>query len=195
MTDPLAPIFAALMTAHDADPERTPDGRAAERLYAERVMTWMATLRPDASPALRVAACAQHLERWSLPRSAFPMDRVGYLTWRKTVHARQGERVEALILGAGGDAALAARVRVLVAKAAPKGDPDGQAMEDAACLVFIAHEMADFAADHPDYTKDKWLEIIRKTWRKMSPAAHAHALTIALPAPLAALVQEAVTGA
>jgi hypothetical protein len=86
------------------------------------------------------------------------------------------------------------RVAQLVAKAAPKGDTEAQALEDAACLTFIATELGDFASQHPDYTRDKFIDIIRKTWRKMSPRGHQLALTIPLSEALKDLVKSAITG-
>jgi tRNAThr (cytosine32-N3)-methyltransferase len=89
---------------------------------------------------------------------------------------------------------VSARIGQLVAKAAAKGDAEGQALEDAACLVFLEHELVGFAAAHPDYTREKFIDIIRKTWRKMSPRAHELALGIPLPEPLMELVRAAVAG-
>lgn len=189
MSDPLATFRAAIDAAHDADPERCA-GRPAELVYAEHLDRWLHRLVPRPGPALAIAARAQHLERWTIPRASYPMDRPGYHAWRQAVHRRQGQRAEELLRAAGADAVLAARVNQLVAKAAR--DAEGQALEDAACLVFIEQELADFAAAHPDYTREKTVDIIRRTWRKMSPAARTLAGTIPLPPALAALVGEAV---
>ena len=62
-------------------------------------------------------------------------------------------------------------------------------------MVFIEHYMQDFAARHPDYDEAKWLDIIRKTWKKMSPQANEFALSgsIRLPQPLVPLIQKAVS--
>ena len=189
--DPLARARTALDAAHATDPDRT-DGRADEQIYADRVETWVRRLVPKPSAALALAARCQHLERWAIPRSEFPLDKAGYHRWRKAVQARQGQRATDLLIAAGCDHALASRVGLLVAKAAPKDDAEGQALEDAACLVFVAHELAGFASEHPDYTRDKFIDIIRKTWRKMSPAGHQLALGIVLPDALAELVKAAV---
>jgi tRNAThr (cytosine32-N3)-methyltransferase len=184
---------AALDRAHEADPERE-DGRAAELAYVERVERWLARLAPAPSPALKLAARAQHLERWAIPRASYPMDRPGYHRWRKAVHARQGERARELLLGAGCDRALADRVAALVAKEAPRGDAEGQALEDAACLEFLERELAAFAAQHQDYTREKFVDILRRTAAKMSPRAKQLALALPLAEPLAALLREAVAG-
>jgi tRNAThr (cytosine32-N3)-methyltransferase len=186
----LAPLRAALDAAHAADPERGPDGQPAEQVYVAAVERWIGRLVPDPSPALLLAARAQHLERWAIPRGSFPLDRAGYHAWRTAVHRRQGERAQAILAAAGADPALAARVGVLVAKGA-KGEPEGQALEDAACLVFLERELVPFAAAHPEYPRAKHVDIIRRSWRKMSPAGQALAAGIELPPAVAGLVAEA----
>ncbi|GDY13221.1 hypothetical protein LBMAG53_20990 [Planctomycetota bacterium] len=187
---------ALIDAAHANDPERAPDGLPAELVYADRVEAEVRRLVPQPQPILLLAARCQHLERWVIPRNAFPIDKPGYLAWRKAVHARQGERAEELLLIAGYDPASATRMRRWVAKLDPRST-EGQALEDAACLVFLTHEIAGFAAEHPDYTAEKFVDIIRKTWRKMSPSARSLALAIPFAEPLASLVQQATrpTGA
>jgi len=67
-------------------------------------------------------------------------------------------------------------------------------LEDVSCLVFIEHYMLGFAGQQADYTEEKWLGIIRKTWKKMSDTAHAFATTggIKLPEALVPLILKAV---
>ncbi|WP_332912350.1 DUF4202 family protein [Algoriphagus boritolerans] len=43
----------------------------------------MEDFAPEASEHLKIAARAQHIGRWRIQRSAYPMDRTGYLTWRE----------------------------------------------------------------------------------------------------------------
>jgi tRNAThr (cytosine32-N3)-methyltransferase len=180
--------------AHAADPVRAPDGRPAELVYGERVEAWVVRLVPDAAPHLRLAARCQHLERFLTPRATFPEGKAGYLTWRKSLYTKQAERARALLLQAGVGEAEAAEVATWVSKTGLKTNPGTQALEDAACLVFLENEIGAFAAQHADYTREKFVEIIRKTWRKMSPAAQQAALGLTLPATIAALVHEAVNG-
>lgn len=97
---------------------------------------WIARLNPAASPLLRLAARCQHLERWTSPRTDFPMDKPGYLTWRRALYVRQAERARALLLAAGTPAHEAEEVAVWVSKTGLKTNPGTQALEDAACLVF-----------------------------------------------------------
>jgi hypothetical protein len=56
--------------------------------------------------------------------------------------------------------------------------------------------MAGFAAQHPEYSEEKWIQIINKTWQKMSPRAHEFALSgkIKLPEALVPLILKAVQG-
>jgi hypothetical protein len=178
--------------AHAADPVQTGDGRPAELVYADRMEAWVVRLDPAAPELLRLAARCQHLERWSLPRASFPLGKVGYLTWRKTLYTRQAERARSLLLAAGVSEGEAAEVATWVSKTGLKTNPGTQALEDAACLVFLENEISGFAAQHAEYPREKFVEILRKTWRKMSPAATSAALALDLPPAIAQLVGDAV---
>jgi tRNAThr (cytosine32-N3)-methyltransferase len=173
--------------AHAADPA----GR--ETAYADGVEAWLLRLVPDADPVLRLAARCQHLERWTLPRDAYPMDKPGYHAWRTEQYRRMGARAKVLCLEAGLPQADAERIEAIVAKKRLK-HPDGQAIEDAACLHFLNQEIAGFAATHSEYTPEKYIDILRKTMRKMSPAARDQALALPLPEPFAGLVRAAAEG-
>lgn len=178
--------------AHAADPNRASDGRPAELVYGERVEAWVVRLVPDASPALRLAARAQHLERWLTPRATFPEGKAGYLAWRRSLYIKQAERARALATEAGVPAAEAAEIATWVSKTGLKTNAGTQALEDAACLVFLENEIEAFAAQHADYPREKFVDILRKTWRKMSPAAQSAALALELPPAIAGLVREAL---
>jgi tRNAThr (cytosine32-N3)-methyltransferase len=182
----------AIDAAHAADPKRAADGRAAELVYADRMEAWVARLVPDAAPILRLAARCQHLERWTTPRASYPMDKPGYYAWRRGLYVKQAERARELLLAAGVPESEAGEVATWVSKSGLKTNRGTQALEDAACLVFLENEIADFAAAHADYTEQKFIDILRKTWRKMSPDAQAAALALDLPAPILALVRKAL---
>ena len=149
----------------------------------------LAVFCPAASEHLRIASRAQHLERWKLPRSAYPTGKSGYFRWRNEQKRRHGARISELMTEAGYDRDDCARVESLVRKEQLKRDREAQALEDTACLVFMEHYMADFAQ-----TKDAadMIVIIAKTWRKMSEAGHAAALAMTFPPDLAALVGEGI---
>ena len=177
--------------AHAGDPEQV-NGIAVELHYADAMERWIAHLVPDAGPLLRLAARCQHLERWTVPRDSYPLGKPGYLSWRKGLYIRQADRAQALLVEAGITTAEAAEVYTWVSKTDLSRNSGTQALEDAACLVFLEHEISDFAAAHADYPAEKFIDIIRKTWRKMSARGHELALTIPLPPAIAELVKQAL---
>ena len=190
--DAYAQARSLIDAAHATDPARSPDGRAAELVYAERMEAWVARLVPNATPLLRLAARCQHLERWSVPRASFPEGKPGYLAWRRSLYTKQAERASALLTQAAVSDGEAAEVATWVSKTGLKANPGTQALEDAACLVFLENEFGAFAAQHAGYPREKFVDIIRKTWRKMSASAQELARGLTLPPGIAALVQAAI---
>ena len=182
---------ALIDQVHAQDPHRLPDGTAAELRYADAMERWVEELAPGGSPLLRLAARCQHLERWSVPRSSYALDKTGYHAWRRSLYVKQAERARGLLREAGYSEAEAAEVAQWVSKTGLKTNPGTQALEDAACLVFLESEIGAFAAQHAEYPREKFVEILRKTWRKMSPAGQSLALGLELPEAIAALVREA----
>ena len=80
------------------------------------------------------------------------------------------------------------RVQSLIRKERLKYDAEAQALEDVICLVFLEDYLVDFATKH---TEEKVIEIVRKTWAKMSKEGQAAALKLAL----ASAAQELLTRA
>jgi hypothetical protein len=180
----------ALDAVHAGDPEKDAAGVAKELLYAQRMSTWLEMLAPNASDELRLAVRCQHLRRWAIARSAYPEGKVGYLRWRKDESLAHAALAGEILAQAGCGADTVRRVQSLVKKERIKHDPEAQLLEDAACLVFLEFEFAAFAAKHDEA---KLLDILRKTWPKMSPQAQAAALALRLPPPLRALVGKALS--
>lgn len=178
--------------AHRQDPAQTEDGQPAELVYANRIEAWVAQLAPGAPRHLLVAARCQHLERFLTPRTTFPDGKAGYLQWRRHLYQKQAARARELVLEAGMTVAQADDIARWVSKTDLKKDAGSQALEDAAVLVFLENEIGAFAAQHADYPHEKFVDILRKTWRKLSPAAQQQALALDLPPAIAALVREAV---
>ena len=177
---------ALIDAANSADPNQvTADGKEwpKELLYSERMSDMLERYAPNADDAMKLAIRAQHIERWKSPRNAYPMDRIGYLKWRKDLYKIQANRAAELMLQAGFDEAEIERARNAVAKKNIKGNPDTQLLEDVTDLVFMEHYMLEFVGKHPDYTEEKWVEIIQKTWNKMSSNAHEFALSGAIKLP------------
>lgn len=190
-----ARAIALIDAANAVDPNQD-QGRPKELLYAERMSAMLARFQPDAAESLQLACRAQHICRWKIPRSDYPATRAGYLAWRTALYRAQAETASALLREAGYDEEMIERVARALAKRGLKVHAETQGVEDVAALVFIEHYLADFAAAKPDYSEEKWLDILRKTWKKMSPAAHEFALSgkLALPAALVPLIQKAVSG-
>ena len=189
----LGRAIAALNAAHDEDPQRRLHQgveRPVERVWCDTVADWVMRLAPDASTALRLAAHAQHLERWQDPRSNWPEGRAGYLRWRKARQRAHADRALELLGEAGCDPALIERVQQLIRKEQLARDPEVAVLEDAACLTFLELDLADFAARHE---REDVLRILRKTWQKMSPAGRDAARGMTLPPVSAKLVTEALT--
>ena len=195
---PYAKALALIDAANSADPNRvSADGREwpKELLYSERMSDMLHRYAPEADEPMKLAIRAQHIERWKSPRSAYPMDRIGYLKWRKDLYKIQANTAAGLLQQAGYDDEAIERVRNSVAKKNIKGNPDTQLLEDVTDLVFMEHYMLEFVGKHPDYSEEKWIEIIQKTWNKMSDRAHEFVLAgkIDLPESLAPLVKKAVS--
>lgn len=162
-----------------------------ELVYARRMTDWLNRLEPNASESLQLAARAQHLMRWSIPRNLFPMDRPGYLKWRTTLYDFHADKAAEILREVGYDDGTIARVRSLIRKEKLKSDPETQLLEDAICLVFLENYFAEFAADHDE---DKLIRILRRTWAKMSPQGHAAALGLQLPESERKLIERALGG-
>ena len=190
---PYALARSLIDAAHATDPARTPEGHPAELIYADRVEAWVNRLDVAAAPILRLAARCQHLERWLTPRATFPEGKVGYLSWRRSLYTKQAERARAILLSAGVPADEAADAATWISKSGLKTNPGTQVLEDAAVLVFLENEISAFAAQHADYPREKFFDILKKTWRKLSPAAQQTAAGLALPPAIADLVREALS--
>jgi len=195
-----AKALALIDAANGADPNQVSAGGKEwpkELLYSERMSDMLERYAPGADDPMKLAIRAQHIERWKSPRSDYPMDRIGYLKWRKDLYKIQANTAAKLLLQAGYDDEVIERVRNSVAKKNIKASADTQLLEDVTDLVFMEHYMLEFVGKHPDYSEEKWIEIIQKTWRKMSSAAHDFALSgkINLPESLLPLVQRAVADA
>jgi len=189
--------IAAFDQANAEDPNKEmTDGKEypKELLYAERMSEMQERYAPEASEAVKLAVRAQHIQRRKIPRSDYPMNRQGYLQWRTGLYKFHAETAGRIMQEVGYDDAMVERVKTIVSKKGLKVNPETQLMEDVADLVFIEHYMAGFAVQHPEYDEAKWIQIIRKTWQKMSPRAHEFALAgkIKLPEALVPLILKAV---
>ena len=188
-TDRFARVIAAIDAANARDPNRIEaEGRpeAAELVYGRRMSAVLASVAPEASWHLRIAVRGQHIERWTSPRKNYPEGRVGYLKWRRDLMEFHARRVGEIMAAEGFGADDIARVGSLVRKERLKSDAEAQTLEDVACIVFLAHYLDDFMRKTDE---GKLAGILAKTWNKMSPRGHEHALKLALPPRVPDLLQ------
>ncbi|KXB31156.1 hypothetical protein AT959_10760 [Dechloromonas denitrificans] len=186
----------ALFDAANAQDPNQEEGQPKELLYAQRMTEMIGRFAPDASEVAQLAVRAQHIQRWTVPRSNYPLGKPGYFAWRTGLYRFHAETAGALMQQAGYDAAMIEQVKAAVGKQGIKTNPDTQMLEDVTSLVFLEHYMLGFAGQHAEYSEDKWLDIIRKTWKKMSADAQAFATSggIKLPEALLPLILKAVAG-
>jgi len=190
--------IALFDAANSEDPNKEiSDGKEwpKELLYSHRMSDMINRFAPDADDAMKLAMHAQHIQRWKSARSDYPEGRQGYLQWRSQLYKFHAKIAGNLMAEAGYDEATVERTKKAISKKALKISKDTQLLEDIAGLVFIEHYMLAFAEKHPEYDEDKWIDIIRKTWKKMSGPGQQFALSgeLKLPEPLVPLIQKALS--
>jgi hypothetical protein len=183
MTDRLAKAYALIDAANAQDPA------GAAELYGQRMTQTLESFAPDAPETLKLAARAQHIERWTIPRSSYPEGRIAYLTWRKELQKLHARRAGEIMAACGYSAEDIARTGSLLRKERLKQDPDAQTLEDVICLVFLQFEAEPFISKHED---DKVRDILAKTAKKMSERGLAAAARVPMGERLARLLGEAV---
>ncbi len=181
--------------ANAADPNRElVDGAEQPRevVYARRMTATLDRFAPAASEAVRLAVRCQHIRRWTVPRDTYPAGRDGYRRWRTDLARFHAATAGKILREAGYGGDTIARVGVLLRKERLKADPEVQLLEDVACLVFLQHYLPAFAERHDDA---RLVDILGKTWRKMSAQGRAAAHALALAPRLRALVSKASAAA
>lgn len=175
------------LTLIDAANAADPAGEAVR--YGERMTAALAAFEPAASEPLRIAARAQHIERWTIPRASYPEGRIGYLTWRKDLQKLHARRAGEIMAASGYGPDDIARAGSLLRKERLKQDAEAQTLEDVICLVFLEFEAPAFIAKHDD---DKVRDILAKTARKMSARGLEAAGRLTLESRLSRLLGEAL---
>ena len=165
-----------------------------ELLYSERMTKQLLEFEPEASEELQIAARAQHICRWKTPREEYPMTRIGYLNWRNDLKKKHAELTGEILEEVGYNQEFIDRVAFLIQKNKLKKDEETQALEDVICLVFLQYYLTDFEAKLKEDNKDdKMVDIIRKTWAKMSPKGREAALKLDLPDETSTLVTKVLS--
>ena len=174
--------FDAALRRFDEENSRDPNvenvsgsPQPREWVYARWLTDWVLRLCPDASEALRLAARCQHLCRWKIPRASYPMTREGYLKWRSDLKHFHAEKAGEILKAVGYATEMIERVQKLNLKKDFPRDPETRVLEDALCLVFLEHQLADLASKTAE---DKMITALQKSWKKMTAAAQAEALKL-----------------
>ena len=150
----------ALFDAANAQDPNQDEGEPKELLYAQRMTDMIGRFAPDASEVAQLAVRAQHIQRWLVPRSNYPLGKPGYFAWRTGLYRFHAETAGKLMQQAGYAEAMIEQVKSAVSKQGIKTNPDTQMLEDVTSLVFIESYMLGFAGQHAEYTEEKWLDII-----------------------------------
>ncbi|MFB9055999.1 DUF4202 domain-containing protein [Mariniflexile ostreae] len=161
-----------------------------ELLYSQRMTQKLLQFDPQASEALQIAARAQHICRWKIARNEYPMDRTGYLKWRETLKKMHADITSEILEKLGYTTEFIEKVSFLINKKLIKKNEESQTIEDVVCLVFLEYYFEDFAEKHSD---DKIIDILQKTWKKMSAKGHAAALKLNFSKKSLALVKQAIS--
>src|SRR6185503_11463584 len=169
--DRFAKAIAAFDLYNSKDPNREVfkgTEISKEVLYAQRMTERLILFVPHASESVRLAARCQHIGRWQIPRSNYPMDKKGYFQWRNEEKLHHAKLAEEILTQCQYDADTIDSVKNLVLKKELRSNPETQLLEDVVCLVFIEYYLEEFAARHDG---EKVIDIIRKTVTKMSREA------------------------
>lgn len=181
--------------ANAEDPNRElADGREEpkELLYARRLSAMLERFAPEASEPLRLAVRCQHIRRWTIPRADYPKTPGGYKQWRSRLQQFHAETAAVILRDSGYGEETVSRVQALLRKEKLKLDTEVQALEDVVDLVFLENYLEDFVAGHAEYDEAKWIDILKKTWFKMSPRGRSAALSmIRLPEKLLPQIRKA----
>ena len=189
--------FQIAIAAFDAfnsnDPNRkVHNGKSfpKEILYAQRMTERLHRFAPNASEPVKLAARCQHIGRWEIPRSSYPINKKGYLQWRSEEKIHHAKIAENILANCGYDSDIIEKVKFLVLKKELHSNADTQLLEDVVCLVFIEFYLDEFAAKHDG---EKVIDIIRKTVKKMSAAAIEAVSQIPVSTKIQSLLQQAVS--
>ena len=191
--------FQIAIAAFDAfnsnDPNRkVHNGKSfpKEILYAQRMTERLQRLAPNASEPVKLAARCQHIGRWEIPRSSYPINKKGYLQWRSEEKMHHAKIAENILANCGYDSEVIEKVKFLVLKKELHTNADTQLLEDVVCLVFIEFYLEEFAAKHDG---EKVIDIIRKTVKKMSKTAIEEVGQISVSTKMQSLLQQAISPA
>jgi len=189
--DKLSRVIKEVDAINATDP-RDDDGEPKELKYGRRMSSVLLKFQPEASEIEQIAVRSHHIGRWKVPRNSYPEGKAGYIEWRSFLYSFHGESVGELMGQAGYDAQTVEKVKYILSKKGIKTkvrDPSSQLVEDVACLVFLEFYLEDFSHKQ---TEERLIDIVKKTWPKMSENAHAAALKLPFTPEQLALIAKAL---
>lgn len=148
-----------------------------EYLYSLRMLETLSQIFKNANTVQVIAAKAHHLCRWEIPRTTFAKGKQGYLKWRQTLYKHQSEKATHVLTQLQFDKQTIEDIANAIQKKGLKQNFNTQVVEDVACIVFLKYYIDNFIKSHGN-DEEKIIGIVKKTWDKMSPIAHDHALQI-----------------
>ncbi len=160
-----------------------------ELLYAQRMTSTLNNFASEASEALQLTARCQHICRWEIPRDSYEMNRVGYLKWRQDLKKHHAKKATEILTALNFDKETIDQVSFLLLKKQLKKSAETQTLEDVICLVFLDYYLEPFIKKHDD---DKLIDILQKTWKKMSEKGQNAALKLQLSNKASELVAKAL---
>jgi len=192
--DKLEKAFELFDTYNRQSPEHLQwenEDYATEYFYAVKRYEWIKKLDPEASESLLLASRAQHIGRWEIARDTYPDGRAGYLKWRSDLAKFHALKAEEILTSVGYDKETTDRVRQIILKQKIKADSEVQTMENALCLVFLQYQFDDLITK---VSEEKMIDILRKTWAKMSDPGRNMALSLQYSEEGTQLIQKALNG-
>jgi hypothetical protein len=163
-----------------------------ELLYSQRMTAMLKHFEPEASEKLQLATRCQHICRWKIPRENYPIDRVGYKCWRIELYKFHGKITGEIMREVGYDEEMIAKVQALLRKENLKTNPESQILEDVVGLVFLQFYLVDFVNKYSYFEEEKLLNILRKTWKKMSEKGRMTALKFTFSPELREVINKAL---
>lgn len=160
-----------------------------ELLYSMRMTDKLDEFAQDASEAVQLAARCQHICRWEIPRDSYEMNRNGYLTWRRELTKFHAKKSSKILKEVGYNETLINSVASLLQKKQLKRNEETQLLEDVICLVFLEFYFEIFSEK---YSEEKLIDILQKTWAKMSDKGHEAALQLNFSENSLTLIQKAL---
>ncbi|GGX27519.1 DUF4202 domain-containing protein [Aquimarina muelleri] len=190
--DKLTHAYTLIDQANAEDPNKEKVNNelvAKELIYGKRMTDTLEKFEPHATEALKLAARSQHICRWKISRDNYPLDRVGYLKWREELKKFHAKKSSEILESVGYSSETINRVSFLIQKKQLKKDEDTQTLEDVICLVFLNFYYPEFLIKH---TEEKIIDILQKTWRKMSDKGHEAALQLSFSEKALELIKKAL---